>query len=184
MYYLHRMGDFMKCEYCGFEFNAPHCPNCGAFAPDYQVQPPFSDINKHQNRNDDYLRRPHPEVYNHYYTGVKIRSIASCIILTLITCGLYSLIWASNLNDESNYLSEEPKPTSGTAAVLLILLTCGIYYFFWAYKQGERIDRARSIRGMTPANMGIAYALLLLLPYAGLFISLSMMQNEINNLAV
>lgn len=164
----------MKCEYCGYEFDAPKCPNCGAFAPQNNQ---LSDNNP--------LRKTLPSnSYTKYYAGVKVRSVLVCIILTIITCGLYSLLWISYLNDESNFLSDEQNPTSGTAAVLLIIFTCGIYGFYWVYKQCKRIDRARIIRNFPPLNMSIAYCLLLIIPYIGFFIVLSMMQNDINNLAV
>ncbi len=168
----------MKCEYCGYTFNAPKCPNCGAFAPADQIKTIESsgNIKADQNNisNENYIR---------YYTGVKVRSIAFCILLTFFTCGLYLLIWMSNLTDESNFLSREPKPTSGTAAVLLSIVTCGLYLFYWAYKQGERIDRARMIKNLAPIKMGILYLVLILVPSVGILISFCLMQNEINKLA-
>ncbi len=169
----------MKCEYCGYTFNAPKCPNCGAFAPADQIKIIESSGNiiadKNQISNDSYIR---------YYTGVKRRSIASCILLIFLTCGLYLLIWMSKLTDESNFLSRETKPTSGTAAVLLSIVTCGLYLFYWAYKQGERIDRARMIKNLASTNAWIIYILLIWIPYIGTIISFSLMQNEINRLAV
>lgn len=182
----------MKCEYCGYEHNAKFCPNCGAAAPEQQTPaPPVQwqspadnyNINGDQRNNGDFRSYQNHNVYNRYYSGIKIRSIASCIILTIITCGLYSILWFGNLNDEANYLSEEPNPTSGGAAFLLSVITCGIYYFYWAYMQGVRLDRARMLRNMPPKNQGLTFLLLLFVPYAGGLISLSLMQNEINNLA-
>jgi len=171
---LHEMGDLMKCEYCGFEFDAPKCPNCGAFAPKIDQPSGYDPVRKTLPSNS----------YTQYYAGVKVRSVLVCIILTIITCGLYSLLWISYLNDESNFLSDEQEPTSGTTAVLLIIFTCGIYGFYWVYKQCKRIDRAFTIRNFPPPHMSLAYCLLLIIPYIGLFIVLGMMQNDINNLAV
>lgn len=182
----------MKCEYCGYEFNAKFCPNCGAAAPDQQPvqktpvqwqQPVNNGMNSEQSGNGNFRNYQNQNIYNRYNSGIKVRSIASCILLTIITCGLYSILWFGNLNDESNYLAEEPRPTSGGVAFLLVLVTCGIYYFYWAYKQGERIDRARMIRNMPPKNQGVLFLVLLFVPYVGGLISLSLMQNEINYLA-
>lgn len=180
----------MKCEYCGYEFNAKFCPNCGAASPEMQInnapaqwQPPVDNNNIYQGDGNDYYRYRNQPIYKRYTSGIKPRSIAACIILTILTCGLYSIIWFSNLNDEANYLSDEQNPTSGGVAFILVLITCGIYYFYWSYKQGERIDRARALRDLPPKKNGALYLILLFVPYVGGAISLSLMQNEINNLA-
>ena len=171
-----RKSDFMKCEYCGYTFNAPKCPNCGAFAPADKIEPSGNfTTDPKKITNDNYIQ---------YYAGVKVRSILLCIVLCLITCGLYLLIWMSNLNDESNFLSREPKPTTGTPAVLYSIFTCGIYLLYWSYMQGERIDKARMIKNLPPTKMGIIYLVLILVPYIGGIVSFSLMQNEINKLAV
>lgn len=32
---------------------------------------------------------------------VKERNIAVCVILTIITCGIYGLVWIASINDEA-----------------------------------------------------------------------------------
>lgn len=178
----------MKCEYCGYEFNDNFCPNCGAAAPEQTPavwQPPIND-NPQQNNpeNTDYSSYRNQKTYSRYYSsGVQIRSISSCIILTILTCGIYGILWFGNLNDEVNYLSEERSPTSGGIAFLLCILTCGLYYFYWAYTQGVKIDRAYIIRNQVPPKHGILFIVLTFIPYAGGLITYCLMQNDINNIA-
>lgn len=177
----------MKCEYCGYEFNDKFCPNCGAAAPEQTPavwQPPASDNMQQNNQGiNDYSSYRNQGIYNRYSSGVARRSIFTCILLTILSCGLYGILWFGNLNDEANYLSEESSPTSGGIAFLLCILTCGIYYFYWAYKQGEKIDRAYIIRNQLPPKHGLLFIVLTFVPYAGGLITYSIMQNDINNIA-
>ena len=114
-------------------------------------------------------------------SGVQVRSIVTCILLSIITCAIYGIIWFVNLTDDTNRLSQEPSPTSGGVAFLLTLVTCGIYGLYWAYKQGEKLERVRASRGLAPGSLPILY---LVLSVFGLsIVAYALMQNEINTLA-
>mgnify|MGYP002710538082 FL=1 len=54
---------------------------------------------------------------------VKNRNIALCIILSLVTCGIYGLYWFVCLTDDTNTISGEPG-TSGVVALVLTIVTC------------------------------------------------------------
>jgi len=111
---------------------------------------------------------------------IKERNIAVCIILSIVTCGIYGIYWFICLNNDANTASNT-FTTSGGVAFLLSIVTCSIYYFYWAYKQGEKIDNAKQSRGMESSNSGIVY---LLLSIFGLgIIAYALMQNELNKLA-
>lgn len=111
---------------------------------------------------------------------IKERNIAVCIILSIVTCGIYGIYWFICLNDDTNALAGEEKPT-GVVAFLLTLVTCGIYGLYWMFKQGEKIDNAKSSRGVVSSNSGILY---LILGIFGLgIVSYALMQNELNKLA-
>ncbi|MBO5336262.1 MAG: DUF4234 domain-containing protein [Lachnospiraceae bacterium] len=111
---------------------------------------------------------------------IKERNIAVCIILSIVTCGIYGIYWFICLNNDANTASNT-FTTSGGVAFLLSIVTCSIYYFYWAYKQGEKIDAAKQSRGMESSNSGIVY---LLLSIFGLgIIAYALMQNELNKLA-
>lgn len=111
---------------------------------------------------------------------VQQRNIAVCIILSIVTCGLYGIYWFIVLSDDANTASGT-QGTSGGMAFLFTLITCGIYGLYWMYKQGEKIDYAKSQRGIPSSNSGVLY---LILGIIGLsIISYALMQNELNKLA-
>ncbi len=111
---------------------------------------------------------------------IQKRNIAVCIILSIVTCGIYGIYWFICLNNDTNTASNT-FGTSGGVAFLLTLVTCGIYGIYWAYKQGEKIDVAKRNRGISSSNSGILYLILSLFGFS--IIAWALMQNELNQLA-
>ncbi|MBE6022294.1 MAG: DUF4234 domain-containing protein [Cellulosilyticum sp.] len=109
---------------------------------------------------------------------VKQRSIVTCIILSIITCGIYGIYWFVCLTNDVNYVSGE-EGTSGGLAVLLTIITCGIYGLYWAYKMGEKLDIAKQKQGIPATNGGILYLILFIF---GGIISYAVIQYELNKL--
>lgn len=108
------------------------------------------------------------------------RNIALWIILSLVTCGIGSIIWFILLTDDTNTAVGKPG-TSGGIAFLLTLVTCGIYGIYWAYKQGEKLDEAKQAKGLPNGSSAILY---LLLQIFGLgIIGYALMQDSLNKLA-
>lgn len=168
----------MKCNYCGKEFNGGNfCPHCGAS----NSQP--SDFQNPQPNYQSPVPRYQQQYQNAYNppSMVQKRSIATCIILTIVTCGIYGIFWFISLTDDTRTLSSDLTGASGGTAFLLTLITCGIYGFYWAYKQGTRIDAARTARGLAPSNQGAIYLILMIFGLG--IVGYALMQNEINNLA-
>lgn len=110
---------------------------------------------------------------------IQQKNIVTCIILSIVTCGIYGIIWFIALNDDVNTLTGDFK-TSGGMAFLLTLVTCGIYSFYWMYRQGQRIDELKQSRGVPAGNSGVLYLILTVLGLG--IVSYCLMQNEINNL--
>ena len=44
---------------------------------------------------------------------MKKRNIALCVILSIITFGIYGIYWFIKINNDSNELANPPKKTSG-----------------------------------------------------------------------
>lgn len=111
---------------------------------------------------------------------VKERNIALCIILQIVTCGIYGLYWFVCLTDDTNTISGETESASGVLALVLTIVTCGIYGLYWAYKCGEKIDIAHQKKGEPAGNGGILYLILFIF---GGIIAYALIQNEINKFA-
>lgn len=110
---------------------------------------------------------------------VQERNIALCIILSVVTCGLYGLYWFVCLTDDTNAVANEDG-TSGVMALVFTLITCGIYGFYWAYRCGDKLDKAKTDRGLPASNGGILYLILYIF---GGIIAYALIQNELNKLA-
>lgn len=107
------------------------------------------------------------------------RNIAVCIILSIVTCGIYGIYWFVKLTDELKTLSNDEKSMGGGVSFLVTLITCGIYGWYWAYVRGQNVDDAKSSRGLTSSNSGILY---IVLQAVGLgIIAYALMQDAINS---
>lgn len=116
---------------------------------------------------------------------IQERNIALYIVLSIVTCGIFGLVWFVQLTDDTNTVtppSPNGKPyTSGVLALILTIVTCGIYGYYWAYKQGERLDQAKASRGMPTNNQSLIY---LLLEIFGLgIIAWALMQSQLNEMS-
>lgn len=110
---------------------------------------------------------------------VREKNIVLCIILSLVTCGIFGLYWFVTLTDDTNAISGEAG-TTGVMALVLTIITCGIYGLYWAFKCGEKIDKAHQDRGEAASNGGVLYLILYIF---GGIIAYALIQNEINKFA-
>ena len=101
---------------------------------------------------------------------IERRNIAVCIVLTLVTCGIYGIYWIVCLTNDVNTVSGDVNGTSG-----------GIYGIYWAYKQGEKLDFTKNNRGIPSSNSGVLYLILQIFGFG--IIAYALMQNELNKLA-
>ena len=105
------------------------------------------------------------------------RNIVTCILLSIVTCGIYGIIWFISLTDDVRAVSGDAR-LSGGKAFLFTLITCGIYGLYWYYKMGENVDAINANRGNASSNSGILYLVI------GLFglgiVNYCLMQDAIN----
>ena len=112
------------------------------------------------------------------FVMIERRNIAVCIVLTLVTCGIYGIYWIVCLTNDVNTVSGDVNGTSGGMVVLLTIVTCGIYGIYWAYKQGEKLDFTKNNRGIPSSNSGVLYLILQIFGFG--IIAYALMQNELN----
>ncbi|BED92843.1 MAG: DUF4234 domain-containing protein [Candidatus Paraimprobicoccus trichonymphae] len=106
---------------------------------------------------------------------MKKKSVTQCIILSLITCGIYGMFWYVELVDTLNTLTKT-KNMSGISTLLLTWITCGTYGIYWAYQAGKAIDELKSNDGL---SYGFIYAILYV--FTGGIVPYAIIQNELNN---
>lgn len=158
------------CYKCGAQLDDADmfCNNCGTKQEETVQAQPSRDYQNAQN-----------------YTGgslVMSKSIGVCIILSIITCGIYSLYWLYCMAEDLNRISGK-NDTSGGLVVLLSIITCGIYGWFWLYQAGDKINQGKMQRGV-PADSSLGILYLVLGIFSLSIISYALIQNEINKFAV
>ncbi len=146
-----------------------YCPKCGTNVDDRASYCPVCGANLHERSTG-------------YRAPVVRRSIALAIILSFVTCGIYMLYWIYCVVTDLNLASGEVDDTSGGMVILLSIVTCNIYMLYWYYKAGSKVNQIRYLDGnMQDGSLGILYLLLSLFGFG--FVSLALIQNELNRVA-
>ena len=110
---------------------------------------------------------------------VNERSIPLYIILSLLTCGLFSIYWFIVLAGDIKRLKGGTKP-NGVVDYLLGFITCGIYLWYCYYTYPKYIEEIQEERGLKVNDISLAA---LLLGIFGLgIVSLALIQNELNKI--
>lgn len=110
------------------------------------------------------------------------RNIVVCILLSIVTCGIYGLYWIYRLVNELNTASGHPQDTSGGLVILFSIITCGIYGIYWYYKAGEKVAEIRRRQtGAADNSTAILYLVLALFGFG--IVNDCLIQSELNNLA-
>ena len=111
------------------------------------------------------------------------RSFWVYLLLSIVTCGLYSIyFWYVYVEDLNTIFYGDGEDSPNYIIVLLLSwVTCGIYGVYWAYKQGEKLDFTKNNRGIPSSNSGVLYLILQIFGFG--IIAYALMQNELNKLA-
>ncbi len=133
------------CSNCGNELseNSNFCAKCG------------SSVNGNENNGSTVVINN----YNNNEVKLPERNIVVCILLSLITCGIYGIYWFIVMTDESNMVSDE-QTASGGMAFLFTIITCGIYFYYWNYKMGQKLHQAGQKYNKPIGDNSIVYLLL------------------------
>ena len=112
---------------------------------------------------------------------VEKRDIALAIVLSFITCGIYSIYWFVVLTNDVKTVAEDNDLASGGVAFLLTLITCGIYGIYWAYKMGELVKKAQEKKKVPVSDNAVLYLILQLLGLG--IVNYALIQSDLNNMA-
>ena len=197
----------MFCGKCGNQLNdgAAFCNKCGnPVAPQQPVVPqqPVAPQQPYAAPQQPYAvpQQPYAAPQQPYYAApqqpyyaapqqpcapapITQRNIALCIVLSIITCGIYGIVWLVSMANDLNVAARKPSDTSGGMVFLLSIITCGIYMYYWLYKAGEKVsDAKRYATGMVgDKNNGVLYLVLAIFGLS--IVSYCLIQNELNQVA-
>lgn len=158
----------MFCSNCGQQVpeDAKNCPNCGA---------PLGGGDKLDNLTKDVkgvfdsagkelksaVQDVHQTLSNAEasYGGERLqtdRGLLSYIVLTIITCGIYSYYFIYKMARDVNIACEGDGESTGGLVqfILLSIITCGIYSWIWYYKLGNRLASNAGRYGITVQENG------------------------------
>lgn len=105
---------------------------------------------------------------------IKERNIVLQVVLTILTLGLYGIVWQVTITNDAVEASKgKHYSTGGILALVLSMVTCGLYGIYWTYKLGQSVG---SLKG---GNDGILYLILTLFGLSPVIFILA--QLELNN---
>ncbi len=181
------------CQNCGTKIEATPEPGMDNQSGSYTQsdnfgQPEQQDFNQQSYEQQNYGQQNYGQpVYGQQNYGgnqfmnpqYKTRSIALCIIFSIITCGIYAWYWLYKINEEVNDLAGEPNATSGGLVILFSIITCNIYMWFWLYKMGDRVGVIKQKMNRPAGSDSVLY---LILAIFGLnIVAFALMQDAINS---
>lgn len=103
------------------------------------------------------------------------RSIATCIILSFITCGIYEIYWIVKMGKEAVAMKDEND--DGLLEVLLmIFIPCAGLYL-----AEKKLYDGAAARGISLSDNAVLYLVLGLFGFG--IVSFALMQNDLNKIA-
>ena len=88
--------------------------------------------------------------------NIEKRDLILAIVLSIVTCGIYQIIWFIKLTDEINEVTGKEDSISGALYFVASLFTCGLFLFFWGFKIGEKVEKLNG----SSENYSIIYLVL------------------------
>jgi len=171
------MNNKRYCPHCGQEVlsSSRFCPNCGASLEDVFTQNDSYD--QGYARSNTYSNVPE-EKFN-----IESRNIATCIVLCIVTCGIYSLVWFYNIiNDTRVVFKKLDNDLSAGVVILLTIVTAGIFGAYWWYLAGQAMDDYERQTKGGDSNNAIVFLLIDLLRLG--IVNMAIMQGELNRRSI
>lgn len=108
---------------------------------------------------EDYAEKPLKKITGEHI-GFERRNVGSCVILTILTLGIFGIIWLTKICKDLNRLHGDENPVG--AEVLLNLLV-PFYSVYWAYTKGKQMYEDSKKRGGNLTDRKFIYLIMNLL---------------------
>lgn len=108
---------------------------------------------------------------------IKRKSIVLQIVLSILTCGLYSIYWFVTITNDVAKVNQNTK-LSGGKAILFTIITCGLYGVYWNYAMGKNLYEAGLKTGKRVDDNSIIFVILGLIGLG--IINYGLIQNTLN----
>lgn len=149
----------MFCKNCGQQIpdGAFKCPNCGTSVSAEKLTNGMKDAFNSAEKELGSAVKDVRQTFTNAgapYSGERLktdRGLLSYIVLSIITCGIYSYYFIYKMAYDVNVACEGDGESTGglVAFILLSFITCGIYAWVWYYKLGNRLASNAGRYGMT-----------------------------------
>lgn len=107
--------------------------------------------------------------------AIKQRNIVTCVLLSLITCGIYGIYWVIMLAREAVSV-KDPSDSAVLEIVLMLFLP-----FLGFYLSEKKLTEGCAARGIAHKDNSILYLILGLIGLG--IVNYCMLQNDLNKLA-
>lgn len=112
-------------------------------------------------------------------TKGETRNVWTVILLTLVTCGIYGIIWVYNTAKEINgYLGEEK--INPVLALILCFVPFGILYVFYVYNDALKEMNAKA--GLPQSDNFVLWIILYFVAGISMYIFEYQVQTELNQI--
>ena len=116
-------------------------------------------------------------------TFIQEKNIAICVILSIVTCGIYALYWLYCIAENSNRVLVATGRQAGTSAgmvVLLSIITCGLYEIYFWYKVCTNLSNIQFKNGYQVTDNSILCLILAIFKLS--VVSMCIVQDQINGI--
>ncbi|MGN0379840.1 MAG: DUF4234 domain-containing protein [Butyrivibrio sp.] len=141
-----------------------------------------------QNYNQGYQQNGYNQGFNgnpeNSYTGpvppeFRIeKSVAACVILSIVTCGIYTFFWMWNVVKKIRMVTGQ---TDDCVGEYLLLMLVPYYNVYWVYTRGKKLYENAAFRGVQISDNSTLYLVLNILGLQ--IVSYAMIQDQLNSLA-
>ena len=166
----------MNCQKCGapIQPNAEFCNNCGER---FNVQQNYAGQQGYGQQQGNYAQPTGQPPYQGRIQEAIIRKPVTCILLSIVTCGIYMLYWDWITNKQINALAGREVISSGM--VVLGWFCAPVMWYIW-YKWDLGLQDIARMYNKNYSSNFVLWLILLIVAGVGNFVMLFQVQDTLN----